>query len=185
MAVTDYIPSIRALIIIVVILLAIFFGFFWTSRGHKNHPASPPPAVNPASPATSFLHGDIYPPGANAPAELRNALAEAARENKRIILDFGGNWCPDCRVLQIYFHTPPNLELLKANYILVPINIGEYDENTDLAARYGIPLKKGVPALAVLDSQGHILYSQNHGEFEDMHAMVPSSVTAFLNQWKP
>ena len=75
------------------------------------------------------------------------------KEKKRVLLDFGGNWCGDCQVLEIYFHDPANRSLLEANYVLVPVNIGRYDENLDIAARYGVPVSKGVPALAVLDAR--------------------------------
>jgi hypothetical protein len=59
------------------------------------------------------------------------------------------------------------------------------DQNQDIAARYQIPLAKGVPALAVLDDKGNLLYSQKTGEFEAMRRMEISSVTSFLLQWKP
>ncbi len=68
--------------------------------------------------------------------------------------------------------------------MLVDINIGRMDQNVDLAKKYGVPLEKGVPALAVLDAQGHVLYSQKKGEFEAMRSMDPASVTTFLNRWK-
>ena len=59
-----------------------------------------------------------------AAADIAAALAQAAREKKRVLLDFGGNWCGDCQVLEIYFHDPANRSLLEANYVLVPVNIG-------------------------------------------------------------
>jgi len=127
----------------------------------------------------------IYSDTADAHAEISGALAKAASEHKRVILDFGGNWCGDCKALDYYFHDPANASLLAANYVLVDINIGRYDRNLDLADKYGVPLKKGVPGLAVLDARGHVLYSQRNGEFEAMRTMQSSSVTAFLNQWKP
>jgi hypothetical protein len=58
------------------------------------------------------------------------------------------------------------------------------DLNTDVAKQYQVPLDKGVPALAVLDADGNVLYSQKHGEFEAMRTMDPSSVTTFLEHWK-
>src|SRR5271156_1366063 len=129
----------------------------------------------------------IYSATANAHADISQAMSTALQGHKRIILDFGGNWCGDCQVLDIYFHQPPNLALLEDNFVLVHIDIGssEMDKNTDVAAKYGIPLKRGVPALAVLDEHGHVLYSQKSGEFEAMRKMDPASVTEFLNQWKP
>jgi thioredoxin 1 len=132
-----------------------------------------------------FIQRNIYNPGANARADIHYALLTAQRDHKRVILDFGGNWCADCIVLNYYFHQPPNAQLLDRNFVLVDIDIGQYDHNLDIARQYGIPLKLGVPALAVLSPGGQLLYSQRNGEFEKMEHMDPSSVTAFLNRWKP
>ena len=126
----------------------------------------------------------IYPDGAQAEADITAALGKAAKEKKRVLLDFGGNWCGDCQVLEIYFHAPANRNLLDSNYVLVPVNIGRYDENLAIAARYGIPITRGVPALAVLDASGQVVYSQRNGEFEAMGKLDPTAVTAFLLQWK-
>ena len=127
---------------------------------------------------------DIYPTPEVASTDLHAALAKAAQLHKRIILDFGGNWCGDCVALDKYFHQERNASLLKANFILVDINIGRFDRNADIAKTYGVPLEKGVPALAVLDSEGHTLYSQKNGEFEAMRSLSPNALTDFLNHWK-
>jgi thiol:disulfide interchange protein len=127
----------------------------------------------------------IYPAPEQAETDLDAALAKAASTHKRVILDFGGNWCPDCQALDIYFHDPENKPLLDAHYVLVHVNIGQKDANLDIAARYQIPIDKGVPALAVLGEDGKLLYSQRTGEFEAMRHMQSSSVTSFLTQWIP
>jgi thiol:disulfide interchange protein len=128
---------------------------------------------------------DIYPDPAQAKADLAAALKTAASTHKRILLDFGGNWCGDCQMLDIYFHDATNLPILDANFVLVHVNIGHMDANEDIAEQYQIPLHKGVPALAVLDEHGKLLYSQKSGEFEAMRRMESSAVTQFLVQWKP
>ncbi len=128
---------------------------------------------------------DIYPDPAQARADLAAALKTAAATHRRILLDFGGNWCGDCQVLDIYFHDATNKPLLDANFVMVHINVGHYDANLDLARRYGVPLEKGVPALAVLGEHGALLYSQKNGEFEAMRRMESSSVTEFLVHWRP
>ena len=127
---------------------------------------------------------DVYPDPAKAKGDLAAALKTAPAAHKRILLDFGGNWCSDCLVLDIYFHNPANAQILKSNFILVDINVGRYDANLDLAKKYHIPLEKGVPALAVLSEDGHLLYSQRSGEFEAMGRMDPTAVTKFLVQWR-
>src|ERR1700730_8613270 len=127
---------------------------------------------------------DIYPAPDRAKAELGAALAAAAANHKRVIVDFGGNWCTDCHVLDLYFHDSANAPILQANFILVHINIGRMDENLDIAERYQIPLRKGVPALPVLSEGGELLYRQRTGEFEAMRGMQSSAVTDFLVHWK-
>lgn len=125
----------------------------------------------------------IYPAAEAAKPDIAAALAEARREHKRVILDFGGDWCGDCQVLTIYFHQSPNAELLAKNFVLVDVNIGHFDQNVDIAKKYGVPMK-GVPALAVLSPNGKVIYSQSNNEFADMRSMDPQSVTEFLNKWK-
>jgi thiol:disulfide interchange protein len=140
-------------------------------------------AVALAVPARSAEH-DIYPAPDQAKTDLAAALTAAAATHKRVILDFGGNWCPDCRVLDLYFHDSVNRPILDANFILVHVNVGRVNENLEIAERYGIPLRKGVPALAVLGERGELLYSQRTGEFEAMRGMQSSAVSAFLVRWK-
>ena len=128
---------------------------------------------------------DIYPAPDQAKADLAAALRTAAQTHKRVLLDFGGNWCGDCQVLDLYFHNAQNLPILESNFVLVHVNIGHMDINLDIANQYQVPLEKGVPAIAVLSDRGKLLYSQKSGEFEAMRRMDPSAVTSFLVQWKP
>jgi hypothetical protein len=121
----------------------------------------------------------IYPDPSQAKADLAAALKTASANHKRILLD------GDCQVLDLYFHDATNRPILEANFVLVHVNIGHMDANVEIAEKYGIPLRKGVPALAVLDEKGALLYSQKSGEFEDMRNMQSSEVTKFLLHWKP
>lgn len=148
-------------------------------------PAVPPkaPARQPVT-AVPTVKKHIYPADGDPKAEIAQALKRARRERKRVILDFGGDWCGDCQVLYLYLHQNPNEEILAKHYIVVPIDIGRFDKNVDIADQYNVPLKQGVPALAVLDKNGKLLYSQKAGEFGDMRYMHAASVTEFLNRWK-
>jgi hypothetical protein len=87
-------------------------------------------------------------------------------------------------VLDIYFHQPPNAELLAKNFILVHVWIGHIDTNLDIPEKYGVAVQKGVPALAVLAPDGSVILAQQSGEFENMRSMESASVTEFLNKWK-
>ena len=131
------------------------------------------------------LNPNLYSPQADAKLEIKEALEQAARGHKNVILVFGGNWCYDCHVLDLAFHHPEIEPTLKAHFLVVHVDIGEYDKNLDLAEQYQVPLKKGVPALAVLASDGKLLYSQRGGEFEAARALAPEDVIAFLKKWQP
>jgi thiol:disulfide interchange protein len=139
-----------------------------------------------ASTAGLAQYRNIYSDTANPNTDIAQAIQLATAHHKHIILDFGGNWCGECQVLNIYLHQAPNLDILDKNFILVHIDIGHMDRNTDVAQRYDVPIKRGVPALAVLDSHGRLIYSQKNKEGEAMvRSTDPQTVTAFLNQWKP
>jgi len=134
----------------------------------------------PARPNTQ-----LYPPPEEAQAEISSALAAAAKQHKRVILVFGGNWCYDCHVLDTTFRSKEFAPIVNANYIVIHINVGNYDANLDLADKYQIPLKKGVPSLAILDPDGKLLVSQKNGEFESTVRIGPEDVLEFLKKWKP
>lgn len=142
------------------------------------------PSSAMAQMAPPFVKKNLYSSTANPKADIAAALKEAKAQKKRVILDFGGDWCGDCQVLDIYMHQSPNAELLRKYFVVVHIDIGRMDRNVDVAAKYKVPIQKGVPALAVLDANGKLLYSQKNKEFENMRNMSSSDVTAFLNRWK-
>jgi thiol:disulfide interchange protein len=140
---------------------------------------TPPPQA--AAQIIAKANKNLYSETSDATADIASALVRARREHKRVLLDFGGNWCGDCQVLDIYYHQSPNAELLDKNFILVHIDIGHMDRNVDVAKKYNVPITKGVPALAVIDAHGNLLYSEREKEFEHT---TPEAITAFLKRWK-
>jgi thiol:disulfide interchange protein len=142
-----------------------------------------PIAPAPAAVAQSEFHvnRDLYSETADPAADIAAAVKAARPAHKRILLEFGGNWCSDCQLLDFYYHQSPNAELLAKHYVVVRVDIGHMDHNMDIASRYHVPVAKGVPALAILDSNGKPLYSEKDKEFEHTS---PEAITAFLNHWK-
>jgi hypothetical protein len=121
----------------------------------------------------------------DANQEIAEAIYAASAAHKRILLVFGGNWCFDCHVLDEAFHSPEIAPILNKSFVVAHIDIGQMDKNLDVAKKYEIPLERGVPAIAVLDSDGKLLFSQKRGEFEAARSMAPEDILAFLNKWKP
>ncbi len=128
---------------------------------------------------------DIYHPGADAHAEIKHALLEAAKTHKRVIVVFGANWCFDCHVLDAAFHRADLAVVLAQNYEVVHVDVGRGDKNQDLMDQYQVPMKRGIPGLAVLDGSGKLLFSQKNGEFENARNLGPEDLLQFLKKWKP
>ena len=128
---------------------------------------------------------NIYPAGADAHADIKQALKKAGQEGKRVLVVFGANWCYDCHVLDLAFERDDVAPLVEKNYEVVHVDVGEGDKNQDLMKEYDVPMDRGIPAIAVLDSAGKLLFSQKNGEFEKARALGPEDLVKFLEQWKP
>ena len=127
----------------------------------------------------------IYPTG-DAHGEIRAAEARAAKAHKRILVVFGADWCYDCHVLDKAFQRADIAPILGQSYELVHVDVGNNsDKNQDLMNEYGVPIKRGIPAIAILSSAGKLLYSQKNGEWERARALGPEDLIALLNKWKP
>jgi len=126
----------------------------------------------------------IYSAMADANQEIQDALKRATAEKKRVLLVFGANWCYDCHVLERALHEGPAGAIVSESFLLVHVDIGEGERNPELTRTYRIPVEKGVPAVAVLNSDGKLLYSSGEGEFESARTMFKKDLVAFLNRWK-
>jgi thioredoxin 1 len=128
---------------------------------------------------------DLYPASADAKSEIAEAIRSAPAARKRILVVFGANWCYDCHVLEEAFHSPEISPTMESSFEVVHVDIGQMDKNLDVAKQYDVPLDQGVPALAVLERDGKLLFSQKRGEFEAVRSMAPEDILDFLNKWKP
>jgi len=127
---------------------------------------------------------NIYPADADADREIAAAVVRATKERKRVLLVFGANWCYDCHVLDHALHDGEAGKIVRERYLLVHVDIGEGEKNPELVKLYKIPLDKGVPAVAILDAAGKLLYSSGEGEFEAARRMLKQNLLAFLQHWE-
>jgi len=128
---------------------------------------------------------DLYPASPDAKAEIAEAIHKATGTHKHVLVVFGANWCFDCHVLDEAFHSQEISPTVEKSFEVVHVDIGQMDKNLDIAKQYDVPLDRGVPALAVLESDGKLLFSQKRGEFEAARSMAPEDILEFLNKWKP
>ncbi len=93
----------------------------------------------------------------SADARVRAAAARAKAAHKLLLIDFGGNWCPDCRVLSGLMEEPAAKAFLAKHYEIVLVDVGHMDKNLNIPARYGIAKVRAVPAVVVVDPAGKVL----------------------------
>jgi thioredoxin 1 len=157
----------------------------WQQQGSQWRLVSVERTDSPRLKQPSDMKKNIYPDDADAHAEIKEAEERAAREHKRLLLVFGANWCFDCHVLDLAFQRQDLAPVLAANYEVVHVDLGpDEHKNADLVQQYQIPLDKGIPALAVAESDSKLVVSQKNGEFEDARGLTPEALLEFLNKWR-
>ena len=86
-------------------------------------------------------------------------------KGKQPVVIFGGNWCPDCRILEGTLAMPTIKKFLQQHYQVMHIDIGRYDRNMDLMDHLNIESKKGVPRVVILDLEKNIVNSSTSSEW--------------------
>ena len=126
-----------------------------------------------------------YDEGADATAIVGAARAEAKRERKRLLIDLGGNWCPDCRILAGTMALPELDRFLKAHFVTVMVDVGRFDRNLQIPARYGITGRlPGVPALLVIDPKtDKLLNPGNFSALSNARGMSPQALADWIAGW--
>ncbi len=124
-----------------------------------------------------------YDEAADAGQDLARALDRAKHEHKRLLVVFGANWCPDCRVLARRMAQGKLAEQLARAYVVTKVDVGNWDKNQDIAARYGNPIKKGIPAVAVLGPDGRLLHATAAGELASARDMGEDDLLGVFAQF--
>ncbi len=122
-----------------------------------------------------------YDPHADAQAEIRQALVEAHAEHKDVLVVFGAEWCADCRVLDRALRGPAAAGLQK-RFVVVQVDVGAFDRNVGFAQRYGIDLRRGIPAAALLSGNDRLVYATQAGELADARRMGEAAIVEFFTR---
>lgn len=122
-----------------------------------------------------------YDESADAPAALQQALRQAQAEHKKVLVIFGANWCKDCLELAKSLQGQ-SAALIAAKFVLVKVDVGQFDKNQALVLAYGNPTKKGIPAAVLLQPDNSVLYASKGGELSNARRMSEQGVYDFFSQ---
>ena len=126
-----------------------------------------------------------YDEAANADVAVARAKARAKAQGKLLLIDLGGNWCADCRILTGVMERPDLKPFLEAHYVTVLVDVGRFDRNLQVPAHYGVtdPLE-GVPALLVVDPRtDRLLNAGQVTALADARTMSPQGLADWLARW--
>ncbi|MGA0058887.1 MAG: thioredoxin family protein [Planctomycetota bacterium] len=124
----------------------------------------------------------IYDEAADAEQLVGAALAVAKRDNKRVLLMYGGNWCGWCYKLDEVFKAEPAVRrVMRDEYELVHVDIGRGDKHVELSARFGSDHRAhGYPYLTIVGADGQTVTHKDTAELEDGPKHDPAKVLEFL-----
>jgi thioredoxin 1 len=122
-----------------------------------------------------------YDETADAHAAIAQALKQAQAGRKNVLLIFGANWCKDCLELDKSMHGQ-SADLIAKKFVVVKIDVGQFDKNKDIAESYGNPIKKGIPAAVVLNPDNSVVFASKGGELSNARRMSEQGVYDFFNQ---
>ena len=123
-----------------------------------------------------------YNENADAKLEIKQALTQVVASNTPIIVVFGANWCPDCKVLDLAMKNGASASLLERDFKIVKVNVGQFDKNLDVAKQYGVPLEKGIPAVAIISPKNEVLYVTKEGELANARSMGDTGIYEFFKR---
>ena len=122
-----------------------------------------------------------YDERANADAAVDAAFARAKASGKRVLVDLGGNWCPDCRILAGVMALTEVKPFLDQHFEIVSVDVGRFDRNLQIPARFRIAKLSGVPWLVIAKPDGTVLASSD--EFTDARHGRPQAMVDWLAHW--
>ncbi|HOI28580.1 MAG TPA: thioredoxin family protein [Melioribacteraceae bacterium] len=125
-----------------------------------------------------------FDPSKDPFSDLKTAVEKAAKENKRIILDVGGEWCIWCHRLDAFIDSDEEIKnFLTGNYIVIKVNFSPENKNEKFLSQF--PKINGYPHMFVLEKDGKFLHSQDTGLLEKDKSYSREKILEFLKEWAP
>lgn len=128
----------------------------------------------------------VYDESINAMQQIDMALERARAENKQVLLQVGGNWCPWCLRFAQFVETNEAVhEVVEKYYVYVHLNTSKKNKNMEALKRLENPGRFGYPVFVILDQEGCRLHTQNSSYLEEGKGYNEKKVVDFLMNWTP
>lgn len=124
----------------------------------------------------------LYNEQANGEKQLTEALDQAKKESKHVLIQMGGNWCKWCLKFNEFVTNDNEInKVMNDNYVVLHLN---YDKK-DLAMleRLEHPERFGFPVIIILDENGKRLHTQNSYYLEEGEGYHKKKVLSCFKDW--
>ncbi|MGP3690527.1 TlpA family protein disulfide reductase [Streptomyces sp. IBSNAI002] len=140
-------------------------------------PKTSAPTGGGAKGSSGFTAG--YQEGANASSAVKAAIAAAKADGKKVLIDFGANWCGNCKAADKVFGGSTVGGILDSSYHVVKADI---DSNFDLLRDYSPSTGEAykMPVLVILDGNGKVV-TETHSTGNP--PLTNDGLSAFLRKW--
>lgn len=146
--------------------------------------AATAPRVSVANLSDITVPDRPYDEHADANQAVTKAFARARAEHKRVLIDLGGNWCADCRILAGVMKLPEVQRFLDTHYVVIAVDVGRFNRNLQVPARFGVTQRlEGVPSVLIADPDGKLLDAGHIAALADARSMTPQAIADWLAQW--
>ena len=125
-----------------------------------------------------------YDENADADAAVNAAFARAKQSHKQVLIDLGGNWCPDCVILANVMRLPEMKSFIAGHYEVAVVDVGRFDKNLQVPARFGITRRlAGVPSVLIAEPDGTLVNAGHVSALSDARHMTPQALADWLASW--
>jgi thioredoxin-related protein len=129
----------------------------------------------------------LYHPEADAKKDIADAVAQAKKEHKYVLIQAGGNWCKWCLEFARFSKADAKIDsVITSSYIVYHLNNSKENQNKAVFASLGYPQRFGFPSFIILNEKGERIHTQNSEYLEDGKSSYDhAKVQAFLEMWTP
>ena len=138
----------------------------------------------------------VYDEKINQLEQIDKAVAQAKKEDKFVMCQLGGNWCPWCLKFADFITKDADIsKLISDNFVYIHVNYNPRmakSKDEAVAKRAAALMKRlnnagrfGYPVFIVLDQSGKVIHIQDSSFLEEGEGYNKDKVLRFFKNWTP
>ena len=136
----------------------------------------------------------VYDETIDPMAQIDKAVMKAKADDKFVVCQVGGNWCPWCLKFADFVEKDTAVnKVVNDNFVYIHVNYNPrksggdeaQQKATQLMRRLNNPQRFGFPVFVVLDGDGKVLHIQDSSFLEEGKGYNEEKTLRFFKNWTP